>query len=69
MTHTKASTTLTAPPSIKEERVHARKLAHLERACERASTTLTVPPSIKEERKRALKHAQGERKRARGTDL
>jgi hypothetical protein len=77
MTYTKASTILTAPPSIKEERARARiraqKLALLERALKYAfecgSTTLSAPPSIKEERKRALKHAQGERKRARGTDF
>jgi hypothetical protein len=70
MTYTKASTTLTAPPSIKEERdrarIRAQKLALHERALkhafERGSTTLSAPPNIHEERKRALK-------RARGTDL
>lgn len=77
MTYTKASTTLTAPPSIKEERARARvraqKLALLERALKYAfdcaSTTLSAPPNIHVERKRALKHAQEDRKRARRTDL
>ena len=76
MTHTKASTTLTVPPSIKEERALARaraqKLAFIEHTLkytfERGSTTLTAPPSIKEKRACALKHAQ-EAKRARRSTL